>query len=107
MAALPLPARERAAVDSREDIEHPCFVVEDRSGFQFLREAEVVEYCARMLEGGQPDEEGQYAILYTLETPHRPRVAGRDEMGALPHSHLEFDSLKRIVQSGRADPWAA
>jgi hypothetical protein len=67
----------------------------------------VVEYCRHALQTGEPDEDGQYAVLYTLSAPHRPKVPGRDEMGALPHSHLEYGSLQRIVRSGRADPWAA
>jgi hypothetical protein len=104
LASLPVAVRERAQLSSRRDVDNPCFVVEDRSGFQFLNEQEVVAYSRLALETGDPDEEGQYAILYTLGAPYLPRVPGCDEMGALPHTHLEYESLERIMRSGRTDP---
>jgi len=105
LATLPDRIRQASAVESRGDLSLPCYLVEDAAGFRPLSEAETGAYVAGLGER-EPGDEGVYAILYRLDGPFLPEVAGRDEMGRLPHIHLEAYHVAAAGQ-GVAALWNA
>jgi len=104
LAELPDSLRERSMVAARDEVSLPCYLAEDRSGFRALSEPEAQDYVTELARG-MPDEEGVYAILYRLDGEFLPIVAGRDEMGRLPHIHLEDHHLAFAARAGVAALW--
>src|SRR5262245_49458763 len=86
LADLPAPVRDRSTVTWREDLTLPCYLAEDAAGLRPLSAEEAQSYVS-VLARKAPDVDGVYGILYRLDGEFLPTVAGRDEMGRLPHIH--------------------
>jgi hypothetical protein len=71
----------------------PFFVLEARSGFTFLDPAEAEQAIAHL---SAPDP-GAEQILFAILSEYVPDVAGRDEMGHLPHVHLDEITSQSFV----------
>jgi hypothetical protein len=104
LEALPEAVRSVSSVVWRADLSLPCYFSEDETGFQALSEAEARSWVAA-LGAREADSDGAYGILYRIEAPFLPAVAGADEMGRLPHVHLEARHLAAAVQSGTSALW--
>jgi hypothetical protein len=64
------------------DLEFPFFVVEDATGFRFLKKQQITAESKRL-----PHDGNRWFIAYRIEGKYRPSVPGADEMGSLPHHH--------------------
>jgi hypothetical protein len=104
LAELPAPVRERSAVGARADLAFPCYLAEDSAGLRPLSASEAEAYVAG-LGRGTPNADGVYGNLYRLDGEFSPKVAGRDEMGRLPHLHLEARDLAYAARAGVAALW--
>ncbi|MFL5541493.1 MAG: hypothetical protein ACJ8J0_21075 [Longimicrobiaceae bacterium] len=104
LGVLPEAVRGASSVAWRADLSLPCYFAEDEAGFQALSEAEARSWVAA-LSAGEADSDGAYGILYRIEAPFLPAVAGGDEMGRLPHVHLEAHHLAAAAQAGIAALW--
>lgn len=90
---------------ARADLALPCYLAEDKMGFRPLSAAEAEDYVARLAVGA-PDEDGVYGNLYRLDGEFVPEVLGRDEMGRLPHIHLEAHHLALVERAGIGALWS-
>ena len=104
LADLPGSVRDRSTVTSREDLALPCYLAEDASGFRPLSAEEAHGYVVGLAQAA-PDADGVYGNLYRLDGEFLPKVAGRDEMGRLPHVHLQARDLAFVASAGVAALW--
>lgn len=101
LAEIPAGVRNRSAIASRADLALPCYLVEDASGFRPLSEPEAQAYLTGLAQR-RPGANGVYGTLYRLDGEFRPQVPGRDEMGRLPHVHLQARDLALVARAGVA-----
>lgn len=104
LAELPVSVRERSSVAVRADLALPCYLAEDSAGLRPLSASEAAAYVAG-LERGEQNVDGVYGNLYRLDGEFLPEVPGRDEMGRLPHIHLEADNFALAERAGVAALW--
>lgn len=104
LEALPPAVRARSSLASRSDITLPCYLSEDSGEFRPLTDGEARDYLAALARR-EPDPEGVYSILYRVDAEFLPDVPGRDEMGQLPHIHLDADDLAFAARAGVAALW--
>ena len=104
VADLPEHARHGSTVAWRDDLSFPCYLSEDEAGFRALSATEARELVAG-LSARAPDSDGVYGVLYRLDAPFWSAVAGRDEMGRLPHIHLEAHHLAAVARAGVTALW--
>ena len=88
----------------RTDLALPCYLAEDSTGLRPLSTSEAEAYVAG-LRRCIPNADGVYGDLYRLDGEFLPAVAGRDEMGRLPHIHLDARDLAYAARAGVAALW--
>lgn len=101
LAKLPAPVRGRSSLASRADLALPCYLVEDAAGLRPMSESEARSYVAGLARQ-TPGADCVYGTLYRLDCEFLPDVAGRDEMGSLPHVHLGERDLAVVERAGVA-----
>jgi hypothetical protein len=104
LADLPAPIRDQSSVGWRDDLALPCYLAEDENGIRPLSAAEAQGYVTG-LDDMVPDAHGVYGNLYRLEATFLPALVGRDEMGRIPHVHLEARHITAVAQGGIRALW--
>jgi hypothetical protein len=104
MASIPEPMRRSCSVGVREGLSFPCFVAEDHAGLRVLSEAEVLAELERAA-ADRHDDDWCYVNLYRLSGEFLPGEPGRDDMGRLPHWHIDNADLDAIARGGPAMLW--
>jgi hypothetical protein len=66
-----------------------------------MSESEAQSYVSGLAQQ-TPDADGVYGNLYRRDGEFLPDVAGRDEMGRLPHVHLGARDLAVVERAGVA-----
>lgn len=107
LSTLPERIRGGCTLGSRDDLTFPCLLIEFRGDFRFVTADEAREALVDGAAGMQPDREGNFCDLYRVDGEYLPKIPGGDEMGRLPHWHLEATHLAAIARSGIATLWTA
>jgi len=80
----------------------PCFLIENAGGLRLATveqlETQLHDWAA---EPGRPDD-WVYGNVYGLKGEWTPGKPGRDDMGVLPHTHVERAGLELHQSSGVA-----
>lgn len=78
------------AGDTRLYAKWPVFLIENADGtFQMLNRTELVAWLLRIKGTWPKDRED--TTIYKFEGPYKSRVLGKDDMGAIHHTHLDYD----------------
>ena len=96
LTRLPSEGRVHHSLECILPTQFPFFILEDHSGFRFLDASDatrLVEFMPHAPPNADP-------ILFAILAEFRPNVAGRDEMGCLPHVHLDQEHLAELREHG-------
>lgn len=111
LAAIPSDIRARCAVEERADLEFPCFILEADGGFELATEAEALAAVvairpeSRVSPGAGADEDELLMNVYRLTDEFAPPRPGVDDMGHIPHRHLDAPEVETIRRLGLAALW--
>jgi len=86
--------------------EYPFFLTEDHLGFRFFSNKEIGYEIDKFIRDRSSEQKDHvYTNLYLLESDFIPKFAGTDQMGILPHYHVDDEILNIINKRGFDSLW--
>lgn len=99
LGRIPSELRRQMDMTRHPELSVPVFITEDDRGLRVTTpEGALIDLRARAKP--RRDDDWVYTHLYRVDEPFIPTEPGRDEMGRLPHWHIENWHLDLIDEDG-------